>query len=101
MINDLEINNGEHWIFVDDTTASETVAKGESSNAQLIADEVVKWSTRSRMKLNSDKCKELRISFSKKDQNFPAISINGKEIGVACNQCEIIGPNREQQLKVE
>ncbi len=98
MINDLEINNGEYWTFVDDTTASETVAKGKSSNAQLIADEVVEWSTRNRMKLNSDKCKELRISFSKKDQNFPAISINGKEIEVATN-VKLLGLTVSNNLK--
>ena len=98
MNNDLEINNGEYWTFVDDTTASETVAKGESSNAQLIADEVVQWSTRNRLKLNSDKCKELRISFSKKDQNFPAISINGKEIEVATN-VKLLGLTVSNNLK--
>ena len=42
LINDLEINNaGNIWKYVDDTTTSEIVAKGASSNSQLIADTVV------------------------------------------------------------
>ena len=44
LINDLEINNaGNIWKYVDDTTTSEIVAKGASSNSQLIADTVVQW----------------------------------------------------------
>ena len=33
MINDLVVENPRLWICVDDTTISETVAKGELSNA--------------------------------------------------------------------
>lgn len=43
IINDLEINNaGNIWKYVDDTTTSEIVVKGASSNSQLIADTVVR-----------------------------------------------------------
>ena len=57
MINDLAISNASLWKYVDDTTTSEV------SNAQTIADEVADWSNRNRVKLNTDKCKELRIFF--------------------------------------
>ena len=66
LINDLDVDNlANVWKYVDDTTASEVVAKGNRSHAQEIADEVAEWSTQNRVKLNSDKCKELRISFAK------------------------------------
>ena len=65
LINDLEINNAENiWKYVDDTTTSEIVVKGASSNSQFIAVTVMQWSFENRVKLNSEKCKELRISFA-------------------------------------
>ena len=78
LINDLVIDNGiaHIWKYVDDTTVSEVVVKGRASNAQQIADNVAKWSSDNRVKLNSDKCKELRISFAKKESHFTPIAIN-------------------------
>ena len=83
LINDLAIDNGiaHIWKYVDDTTASEVVTKGRASNAQQIADNVAKWSSDNRVKLNSDKCKELRILFAKEEPYFPPIVIN-EELGL-------------------
>ena len=46
MINDLVVKNARLWKYVDDTTISETVAKGELiiSNAQRTKDRVVQLS---------------------------------------------------------
>ena len=46
VINDLVVKNARLWKYVDDTTISETVAKGELiiSNAQRTKDRVVQWS---------------------------------------------------------
>ena len=46
MINDLVVKNARLWKYVDDTTISEKVAKGELiiSNAQRTKDRVVQWS---------------------------------------------------------
>lgn len=67
LINDLEISYvGSIWRYVDDTTTSDIVAKGAGSNSQIITNFVAQWSSENRVKLNSDKCKELRISFAKK-----------------------------------
>ena len=65
-------------------TASEVVAKGGASNAQHIADCVSQWSLDNRVQLNSEKCKELRISFTKKQSEFHPILVNG-------NQLEVVG----------
>ena len=81
LINDLEINNaGNIWKYVDDTTTSEIVVKGASSNSQLIADTVVQWSFENRVKLNSEKCKELRISFAKNKPQLAPIVVNNQEL---------------------
>ena len=82
MINDLDISGPYLWKFVDDTTTSEVVLKGGVSKAQEIADQVTKWSSENRVQLNSDKCKELRISFARNTQDFEPIVINEKELEV-------------------
>ena len=68
------------WKYVDDTTASEIIAKGNQSCAQEIADRVVEQSTPNRVKLNSDKCKELRISFVKDEPESAPIVVDGNEL---------------------
>ena len=73
MINDLAISNVSLWKYVDDTTTSEEIRKGQVSNAQTIADEVTDLSNRNRVELNVDKCKKLRISFASVSHDFPPV----------------------------
>ena len=83
LINDLEINNvGNIWKYVDDTTTSEIVAKGVGSNSQIIANTIAhaQWSSENRVKLNSDKCKELRISFARNKAQLAPIVVDNKEL---------------------
>ena len=88
LINDLNLaassdhNSPRIWKYVDDTTTSEVVAKGSDSNAQQIVDRVSQWSSDNRMKLNGDKCKELRVSFAGTQAEFSPVIINGKELEV-------------------
>lgn len=73
LINDLHLSdtlNVQLWKYVDETTTSEVAAKGCESNVQQLADRVAQWSSDNRVKLNSDKCKELRISFGKNQPEF-------------------------------
>ena len=90
MINDLDIKSPPMWIFVDDTTASEVIQKGNTSNAQGITDELIEWSRKNRVVLNPDKCKELRISFSRNPEAFDSVSIDDKEIEVV-NSAKLLG----------
>ena len=76
--------------YVDDTTVSEVVIKGRASNAQQIPDNIAKWSLDNRVKLNSDKCKELRISFAKKESHFAPFVINNEELGFV-NSAKLLG----------
>ena len=82
MINDLVVNNTLLWKYVDDTTASEIVRKGDQSNVQAIADTVADWSRKNRVKLNNDKCKELHISFARVERDFPPIVIDGGNVNI-------------------
>ena len=77
MINDLTVGNASIWKYVDDTTTSEVTEKGHHIVAQGIVNEVVNWSIRNRVKLNADKFKELRISFTS-DCVFPPVVIGEK-----------------------
>ena len=88
LINDLSLNGNfkaQLWKYVDDTTTSEVVAKGGASNAQHIADCVSQWSLDNRVQLNSEKCKELRISFTKKQSEFHPILVNGNQFEAVRN----------------
>lgn len=85
LINDLHLSdtlNVQLWKYVDDTTTSEVAAKGCESNVQQLADRVAQWSSDNRVKLNSDKCKELRISFGKNQPELQPILVNRQELEV-------------------
>ena len=64
-INDLDTGSPYLWKFVDDTTASEKIEKGNFSNAQGLTDQIIEWSRANRVVLNPDKCKEMRICFAR------------------------------------
>ena len=85
IINDLSILDALLWKYVDDTTVSEIISKGQSSSAQEYVDSVADWSADNRFQLNIDKCKEICISFSKNNADLPPLFINGQELEVVQN----------------
>ena len=73
------------WKYVDDTTLFEVVYKGKSSSIQQSVDDVQEWTRSNLAELNENKCKELRIDFSRKQtqtNHVNPIRVNGKEIEV-------------------
>lgn len=80
MIDDLAITNASLWKFVDDTTASEVVKKGHPSGAQNTTNQVIGWSKKNRLILNTDKCKELQIGFPSVQRDFDPVSTDGKHM---------------------
>ena len=48
----------------------------------MVIDEVVKWSWLNGFQLNTDKCKELRISFAKNENDFPPLMACGNALEV-------------------
>ena len=83
MINDLDVNIPHLWKFVDETTVSDVVAKGNTSKGQSIVNQVIAWSHVNRVQLNPDKCKELRISFARSPVELDTVIIDRKEVEVA------------------
>ena len=92
MINDLDVNTPHLWKFVDDTTTSEVVPKGNTSNAQSIVNQVIKWSRANRVQFNPDKCKELRISFARNPVELDTLIIDGNEVEVV-STAKLLGLN--------
>ncbi len=82
IINDLMIDEPHFLKFVDDTTASELIPKGSVSNAQHIVDQISDWSHINRVQLNSDKCKEMGMTFAKRLQEFEPLHVDGKDLEV-------------------
>ena len=66
MINDLSCSSNDLWKFVDDTSRSENIEDGNVSHIQSFVDEVQSWSRSNHAELNEEKCKELRIDFTRK-----------------------------------
>ena len=89
MINDLIVSTASIWKYLDDTTLSEVIKNGQHSEAQGIVNEVENWSIRYRVKLNTDKCKELCISFTS-DCDFPPVVI-GEECIKLVKDAKLLG----------
>ena len=79
MVNDLATVHNDRWKYVDDTSLSETIMKGEQSHLQSLIDVTEKWCRENDMVLNHTKCKELIISFAKDPPNVRPLFV-----GVYC-----------------
>ena len=92
MINDLVVKNARLWKYVDDTTISETVAKEELiiSNAQRIVLKI-EWCN------GQKQSPEMRISFTKSQQEFEPILINGDALEVV-DSVKLLGLNISSDL---
>ena len=81
MINDLTVPSiFDMWKYVDDTTVSENIPKGQQSKSQEAVDAIYDWSKENLFQLNGEKTKELVISFSRDSPQFPGVCIDGTPI---------------------
>ena len=73
MINDLKIVSprSSNWKYVDDVTISEIVPTREVSILQNELDAIGDWTSTNNMKLNSQKCKEMIVSFRRDIEQPP------------------------------
>ena len=78
MINDIKVSGVSLWMYVDGTSISETVHKGQPSGIQVAVDDLVKQAEADKFQLNETKCKELQISFRRSPDSFKAVTINNK-----------------------
>ena len=97
MINDLVVD-ALTWKYVDDTTITQTIPRGLTSDVQSAVSTVEAWSIENRMELNAGKCKEMRIDFKRNTHNFPPIVISGKELSVS-NSVKMLGVTISSDLK--
>ena len=76
MINDLKMSNtlSSLWKFAEDTKVSEIVPKFGAPTLQDTIHDFLRWSNDNRFKLNSIKCKELRIDF-RRESNLDTVSL--------------------------
>ena len=64
------------WKFVDDITIYEIVSQGSASQIQQDVKEIESWSSKNKLQLHPDKCKELVIDFKQRKDQFDPIYIN-------------------------
>ena len=86
MINDLNTVSNSLWKYVDDTTLAEVIPRGGDSNIQSAVDDIQNQSNTLKFTLNEDKCKDMRIQFSRDNTNYqqlPLVTINGKQVDLA------------------
>jgi hypothetical protein len=86
------------FTIVDDLTAAESVLKGDSSNMQSIVNRVKIQSDDLKFTLNVDKCKEIRVQFSKVLTPCSPLIINDKEIEHV-TQAKLLGVTITNDLK--
>ena len=101
MINNLTSSNALSSIskFADDTGISKIVPKFGASVHQGTVHDILRWSNDNRFKLNSLKCKELRIDF-RRENNLYTVSLeaNGNAFEIV-KSAKIIGVTVRNDLK--
>ena len=101
LINDLTMSNtlSSIWKFAVDTTISEIVPTFGASTLQDTIQDVLRWSNDNRFKLNSLKCKELRIDF-RRESNLDTVSLKGDGNAFEIvKSAKILGVNVRNDLK--
>jgi hypothetical protein len=85
MINDLRTPESDCWKYIDNTTISEVVSKGNKSTMQTSVDVVQNWSITNKLQLHNSKCEELRFCFTRSDH------ASLQESAVVCgNQLDVV-----------
>ena len=97
MINDLDTAT-DMWKYVDDTSISELVRKGQASNIQDFVTDLSNQSSNEGFQLNESKCKELRICFARRKPEFDQVMVNGKPLEIA-SSAKLLGLNISNDLK--
>ena len=86
------------WKYVDDTTISEVIAKGQESCIQQMVDDLAIPARDEGFQLNERKCKELRISFAKNKPKFDPIWVNHQTLETV-KSIKLLGLNISSDLK--
>jgi hypothetical protein len=98
MIDDIDITNTDIWKFVDDTTMSECVERGNASTIQNAVTEFSDKAHANKFQMNEAKCKELRISFARTNPQFDPVMVNDKPLEIV-QHAKLLGLNISSDLK--
>ena len=101
MINDRTSSNALSSMskFADDTTVSKIVPNFGASVLQDTVHDVLRWSSDNRFKLNSPKCKELRIDF-RRVKNLDTVSLEASgNVFEIVKSAKILGVTVRNDLK--
>ena len=98
LINDLVIRHDRRWKYVDNTTVSEVIAKGEQGNIQSLINKMENWCIENGTKLNRPKCKDLIISFAKECPELDRIFIQDYEL-TPVSSVKILAVHESADLK--
>ena len=98
MINDLVTDHDRRWKFVDDTSVSEVINKGEQGKMQSLVNVINTWCIDNDMKLNQSKCKDMIISFAKDRPKLDPIFVNNHEL-VPVSSVKVLGTYISADMK--
>ena len=101
IINDLCISKSPTsnlWKFADDTSVSEVIPRDGASSLSDKVEEVHKWSNKNKFQLNSGKCIELRINFTRHPFAEEPLDINGKSFEIV-ESTKVLGMLVTKDLK--
>ena len=100
MINDLDVKTHatDIWKFVDDISTSENITKGSNSKFQFCIDTINSWASCNLMKLNTKKCKELRVCFLRESPDLSPLLIDGHALEVVRSH-KVLGLVIQNDLK--
>jgi hypothetical protein len=95
MINDLVTDHDRRWKFVDETSVSEVISKGEQGKMQSLVNATNSWCIKNDMKLNQSTCKDMIISFGPK---LDPIFVNNHKLAPV-SSAKILGTYISADLK--
>ena len=100
MINDLDVKTHATniWKFVDDISTSENITKGSNSKFQFCINTINSWASCNLMKLNTKKCKELRVCFLRESPDLSPLLIDGHALEVVRSH-KVLGLVIQNDLK--
>ena len=99
MINDVSNTLSSIRKFAEDNTVSEILPKFGASMLQNTIHDVLRWSNNNRFKVNSLKCKELRIDF-RRESNLDTDSLKANGIAFEIvKSAKILGLTVRNDLK--
>ncbi len=91
-------DHDRRWKFVDDTSFSEVINKGEQGKMLSLVNVINTWCIDNDMKLNQSKCKDMIISFAKDRPILDPIFVNNHEL-VPVSSVKVLGTYISADMK--